>query len=266
MSDPASKGSQSSSKSNTLPDFHLLCMEEKYSDAFSAAQIEHFPDLHDHTKITVHNCALRYLPVDLRFDAVVSPANSYGRLDGAFDDALARAYAPRGDYAWITRKAQAVLYEQYRGFAPPGTCIVVRLDHDGTTTGQDSLGKTNHLNPWETEYLLLCPTMRIPDDVRWDREVAYECVWSLLCAVDNHNRALRARDANARGGEKEIKSILMTPLGTGVGRISAKKWAEQCVLAMKQWVEAVQHPEAWSNLEWGKILEDHEVIAKTYHS
>ncbi|KAK4500460.1 hypothetical protein PRZ48_008649 [Zasmidium cellare] len=261
--------STADSSSNTqpgdqiLPDIHLLCMESKYSDAFKQAKTEHFPQLDNHSRITVFNCALKCLPENVRFDAAVSPANSYARLDGAYDDALARAYGPRDDYAWITRKAQKVVYEKWKGFAPPGTCTLVRLDHDGKTAGTDSNGDTYHLNPWATEYLLLCPTMRVPDDVRWDREVVFECLWSLLCSIDEHNRSIRAGN---RDGEKEIKTILMTPLATGVGRISPTKWAEQCVLAMKHYVEAVRNPETWSNLEWGKIIEDHAEIEATYEN
>ncbi|KAK4616000.1 hypothetical protein CLAFUW4_10163, partial [Fulvia fulva] len=167
-----------------LPDIQLLCMYEKFSDAFNAAVEKCYPELHQKATITIHNCRLGALPKELRFDAVVSPANSYGRLDGAFDDALARTYGPKNDYEWITRKAQKVLYEKWRGFAPPGTCTIVPLEH------QDDAGqsKVEMQHPWNTKYLLLCPTMRIPDLVGWDVEVVYECVWSLLCTIDNHNR------------------------------------------------------------------------------
>ncbi|KAF2158878.1 hypothetical protein M409DRAFT_71425 [Zasmidium cellare ATCC 36951] len=265
MSQPAANSSSAAQPvDRILPDIHLLCMDSKFSDAFEDAAAKHFPEIHSHSKITVFNCSLKYLPENVRVDGVVSPANSYARLDGAFDDALARAYGPRDDYGWITRKAQKVVYEKWRGFAPPGTCTVVRLDHDGKTASKDSNGHVHHLNPWATEYLLLCPTMRVPDDVRWDREVVYECVWSLLCAIDEHNRAVR--NTSSSGDEREIKIILMTPFATGIGRVSPKKWAEQCVLAMKQYVEAVRNPQIWSSLEWSKIVEDHEEVQATYAS
>ncbi|EME39317.1 hypothetical protein DOTSEDRAFT_75139 [Dothistroma septosporum NZE10] len=263
MSNPESQQSNPAGAHSTkiLPGLHLLCMHEKFSDAFNAAVEKCYPALRQKTQITIHNCGLKFLPEDLRLDAVVSPANSYGRLDGAFDDALARTYGPKDDYGWITRKAQKVLYEKWRGFAPPGTCTVVPLDHDQTT----SQSRTSTRNPWDTKYLLLCPTVRIPDVVEWDVEVVYECVWSLLCAVDNHNRDVRASTfAGSSTGAKEINTILMTPLGTGVGGISPQRWAEQCVIAMKQYVEAVEHPETWANLHWKKILDDHEEIAVTY--
>ncbi|TKA76567.1 hypothetical protein B0A55_04047 [Friedmanniomyces simplex] len=271
--DPATTTSSTSSSKAILPSIHLLCMLDEYTTAFTDAVTKHCPTLPTLTQITHHNCSLKYLPEDLRFDAVVSPANSYARLDGAFDDALARAYGPRGDYGWITRKAQKVLYEEWRGLAPPGTCTVVPLDHDEELPpGAMGWGVEEPKNPWGTEYLLLCPTMRIPWDVKWDREVVYECVWSLLCAVDNHNRDVRRQKGSASaaaatsGGkpQKEIKSILMTPLATGVGRVSAQRWAEQCVIAMKHYGEAIANPRIWGNLQWEKAFDDHEEVVGTY--
>jgi hypothetical protein len=56
--------------------------------------------------------------------------------------------------------------------------------------------------------------------------------------------------------ELQIKSILMTPLATGVGHVSEAKWAAQCVMAMKYWVEAVKSPLKWSNLQWQDVYDD----------
>ena len=83
--------------------------------------------------------------------------------------------------------------------------------------------------------------MRMPADANWDREVVYECIWSLLCA------------GKAPEGEEEIRSILMTPLATGVGRLSPERWAAQAVLAMKHFTEASENPEKWSSLGWADL-------------
>ena len=238
-------------KTPKLPQIHLLCMISKFGDAFNTAVEKYFPSLRDYTNIAIHNCRLSNFPQDIKIDAIVSPANSYARLDGAFDDAISRELSPKDDYDWVTRKAQQVLYKKWRGYAPPGTCTVVSIEPDEA--------ETKEKNKWGCNYILLCPTMRIPWEVKWDREVAYECVWSLLCAVDTHNK-----DLKAVGKQPQINNILMTPLGTGVGRISAERWAGQCVLAMKHWVEAVENPETWQNLEWEKIFEGHEEVVSTY--
>ncbi|KAM0551715.1 hypothetical protein ACHAPJ_008282 [Fusarium lateritium] len=218
-------------KTPHIPYIHLLCMEEKFSDAFEVARKSR--KLPESVSFEIHNCALSQLPREVRFDTIVSPANSYGRLDGAFDDAISREFSPRDDYLALTGVAQKQLYKQWRGFAPPGTCTLVDIPKEFEARSRNAYG---------TRHLALCPTMRMPANVQWDKEVVYECIWSLLGAINNHNRDAREED--------KIKSILMTPLATGVGRVSAEKWALQAVLAMKHFVEASENPEKWSALQW----------------
>ncbi|KAK3673583.1 hypothetical protein LTR78_006488 [Recurvomyces mirabilis] len=237
----------SNNTSQILPTINLLCMLPEPKTAFLQAVDKHFPTLRHHTTIEIHESSLKALPQETTFDAVVSPANSYARLDGAFDDALARAYGPKDDYSWITRQAQEVVYEKWKGFAPPGTCTIVDL-----TTGSDGIPRNQQ--PWKTRYLLLCPTMRIPQPVSWDREVCYECIWSLLNAIFNHNRDAQNNNNNE---EEKIKT-------TGAGAVSNKRWAEQTVLAMRHFVESVQDPETWSRLQWRKALEDFREMEGTY--
>lgn len=215
-----------------LPEIHLLCVEDKHVAAFQeAASALSYP-----SPITTHNCALSFLPSSVKFDAIVSPANSYGLLDGGFDDAISRAFSPRDGYVELTRVAQRKVYDEWRGFAPPGTCTLVRMPTEFEARSR---------NIWGTKYLALCPTMKIPQEVTWDREVVYEVIWSLLCALDKHNRS-------APEGEK-IRSILMTPMATGYGRVSPQKWAAQTVLAIRHFCDSVNNPHAWSTLNWTDV-------------
>lgn len=237
-----------------IPHIHLLCMERRFSDAFESARQEH--NLPHSLPITIHNYPLSHLPSTTKFDTIVSPANSYGRLDGAFDDAISRALSPTDDYFAVTRVAQRRLYDQWRGFAPPGSCTLVRIPDDFHARSR---------NEWGVRRVALCPTMRVPDDVRWDHEVAYECVWSLLCAVDNHNRAVRAGRASGEEDDREeIRSILMTPLGTGVGRITPERWAAQAVLAIKHFDDASDDPAKWSSLDWHSLGVYADEVEKTW--
>ncbi|KAF7557964.1 hypothetical protein G7Z17_g245 [Cylindrodendrum hubeiense] len=223
-----------------IPHIHLLCMESQYITAFEAARRSRL--LPENVSIEIHNCSLEDLPSSVQFDTIVSPANSYGRLDGAFDHAISDAFSPRNDYLALTKAAQATLYRKYRGFSPPGSCTLVRIPEDFDARSR---------NVWSTRRVALCPTMRLPGDARWDREVVYECIWSLLCAIDNHNRDVQ--DGVVEEGDGPIESVLMTPLATGVGRVSAEKWATQTVLAMKHFVDANENPEKWSSLDWGDL-------------
>ncbi|KAH8658520.1 hypothetical protein BGZ61DRAFT_465759 [Ilyonectria robusta] len=195
-----------------IPKIHLLCMQEHFADAFKEASRSR--KLPASVEVQIHDCALAQLPSSVQFDAIVSPANSYGRLDGAFDDAISRALSPRDDYLALTHVSF----------------------------------KDRSRNIWGTRYVALCPTMRMPNDVRWDREVVYECIWSLLCEVDNHNKMMEM--GHPREYAETIQNILMTPLATGVGRVSATTWANQAVLAIKHFVEAAENPDKWSALDW----------------
>jgi O-acetyl-ADP-ribose deacetylase (regulator of RNase III) len=239
----------SSSTSSPIPRLHLLCIDESCQKAFDAACKEyHLPSS---VEVISYDCSLASVPASTKFDLVVSPANSYGRLDGGFDDAISRAFAPKDDYMALTRVAQEALYRDYRGFAPPGTCTLVGIPDHFTQRSK---------NVWGTRYVGLCPTMRMPQDVKWDREVVYECIWSLLCAIDKHNREASQGTSNG----SEIRSILMTPLATGAGFVSPKRWASQTVLAIKHFVDAGDNPSKWSALGWGEIRTHAKEVAKTW--
>jgi O-acetyl-ADP-ribose deacetylase (regulator of RNase III) len=244
-----------------LPTINLLCRFKTSSEAFQEAVQKYFPNLNEVTEINIHNCSLARLPSEVQFDAIVSPANSYGFMDGAFDDAISIALSPnpKEGYGWTTKKVQTTLYKKWRGYAPPGSCTLVdvrkdsawheikRAEQNNKATSEAQEVSAHHKGG--CKYIALCPTMRVPREVNWDREVIFECIWSLLCALDVHNQEVN-------DPELQIKSILMTPLATGVGRVSEAKWAAQCVMAMKYWLEAVEKPEKWSNLQWEDVYDD----------
>ncbi|EAW08795.1 uncharacterized protein ACLA_097330 [Aspergillus clavatus NRRL 1] len=230
---------------SNIPHIHLLCMEDRFISAFHRARAQYWPRSH-HPNLTIHNTSLAQLPAATKFNLIVSPANSYGRLDGAFDDAISRAFAPKADYHALTRAAQRVLYEKWRGFAPPGTCSLVPFPPEL----QD--------NAWGCRWVAICPTMRVPERVVWDREVVYECVWSLLCEVEGWNRRRQDR------AKERIEAVLVTPLATGVGAVSPEKWAAQFVLAMKHFVDAVERPERWGALGWEEIHVETQEVRKTW--
>ncbi|OJJ68015.1 hypothetical protein ASPBRDRAFT_199713 [Aspergillus brasiliensis CBS 101740] len=238
---------------NPIPHIHLLCMDEIFIHAFQSilsttTTSPQFP------KITFHNCSLSYLPPTIHFDAIISPANSYGRLDGGFDDAISRAFSPTTDYLALTRHAQGILYRDYRGYLPPGSCTLISIPGEFIPRSK---------NVWGTRYLALCPTMRVPQDVRWDREIVYECVWSLLCAVDRHNSDV---ERSPNGRQSRIDSLLMTPFATGCGFVSPEKWAKQMILALNHYIDAVQNPQKWSCLDLGQAMQYSKEVARTWES
>ncbi|KAE8387727.1 hypothetical protein BDV23DRAFT_120619 [Aspergillus alliaceus] len=234
-------------KLQDIPEITLLCMEDKFITAFNEALPIHWPSFAENPKIkfTVLNFGLHAVPSTTKFQLVVSPANSYGRLDGAFDDAISRKFCrPHHPYDTLTRAAQTVLYEKWRGFAPPGSCTLVPFPKDMEGT-----------NVWGCKWVAICPTMRSPNKVSWDREVVYECVWSLLCQLEGWNRDR---------SEDRIDNILMTPLATGIGGVSPQRWASQLILALKHFVDALERPERWNQLGWADIEGDVIEVEKTW--
>ncbi|KAK9793643.1 putative ADP-ribose 1''-phosphate phosphatase [Seiridium cardinale] len=205
--------------SNTplLPHLHLLCMDSQAAVAWEAAIAQYQLTSSSHLKYTIHDSALSQLSPSLQFDAVVSPANSYAILDGGFDDAISRGFSPKDDYAALTRHAQAHLYTTHRGYLPPGQCQIVHLPGEWR---EERKLRYHDGKGWSCRYLILCPTMRIPRPC--EKEVVYECVWSLLNSLERHNDSV----ADGKGGDAgeetgrgaRIESLLMTPLGTGAGR------------------------------------------------
>ncbi|KAL4791556.1 hypothetical protein BDV19DRAFT_370372 [Aspergillus venezuelensis] len=287
-----------------IPYIHLLCLEQKHIDAFQAALLKYWPDdrrqpapaqeatpgpgpqtnaaghllsqvtavatrtfntkpseppVVPRLNIEIHNNSLKTLPETVQYDLIVSPANSYGLMDGAFDDAISRTFREDGgDYCDLTNAVQRSLYDKWRGFAPSGTCTLVPFP-------ENLMPEMNPKNLWGCKWVAVCPTMRTPNDVRWDREVVYECVWSLFNELERWNRTLDVDlPSNAPQLRQPIESILITPMATGCGRVSPERWAEQFVLALRHFVEAVTEPDRWSRLRWDDVYADTEEVESTW--
>ena len=81
----------------------------------------------------------------------------------------------------------------------------------------------------------------------------YNLMWALLNSLEQHNAAVD--DLTQVGTGIRIQKVLMTGLGTGVGRISGERCAQQMALAVKDFLDASAHPEKWSSLSWDDALE-----------
>jgi O-acetyl-ADP-ribose deacetylase (regulator of RNase III) len=127
-------------------------------------------------------------------DALVSPANSFGIMDGGLDLAI------RDQLGFaVERKAQEVIDEKHHGELPVGSAEVVE-------TGDAR---------WR--YLIVAPTMRVPEPIPFTIN-AYLAFRAALLAARNYNRGL---------GRREIDSLVCCGLGTGVGQVGASKCATQ---------------------------------------
>jgi O-acetyl-ADP-ribose deacetylase (regulator of RNase III) len=138
-----------------------------------------------------------------RADAILSPANSFGFMDGGIDLAYSHFFG------WeLQERLQETLRREHAGELPVGTAVVVA---------------TNHRT---IPYLVSAPTMRVPADIA-DTANVYLAFRAALLAIK---------------GFKEIKSLLSPALGTGVGAMPIERAARQMhaayaevVLGENQW-------------------------------
>lgn len=134
----------------------------------------------------------------------------------------------------LTHIVQDELYNEWLGYAPPSTCTLVPPD---ITT----------FNSFKCTYIAVVPTMRVPEAVFWDKDIVYDSMWSLLVQLANHHDA-----AAVKGGDPKIKTVLMTGLATGVGKVSCAKCAEQTALAVQHFSQARKNRAKWGRMEWLK--------------
>jgi O-acetyl-ADP-ribose deacetylase (regulator of RNase III) len=125
-------------------------------------------------------------------DALVSPANSFGIMDGGLDLEIREQLG----FA-VERALQEVIAEKHHGELPVGSAEIVATNHPR----------------WK--YLIAAPTMRVPEPIPFTIN-AYLAFRAILVAVQNFNKAR---------GRREIDSVVCPGLGTGVGKVSPTRCA-----------------------------------------
>lgn len=138
-------------------------------------------------------------------DALISPANSFGIMDGGIDLAIREVLG-----FTVETKLQEVIDERYHGELPVGCAEII---------------ETN--NP-QWRYLIAAPTMRIPEPIPFTIH-PYLAFRAVLVAVKNFNKAQ---------GKREIASLVCCGLGTGIGQVSANK----CAMQMRAAYQAMRRP------------------------
>jgi O-acetyl-ADP-ribose deacetylase (regulator of RNase III) len=133
-------------------------------------------------------------------DALVSPANSFGIMDGGLDLAIRGQLG--GD---LQRRVHSVIVERHHGELPVGVAEVV-------ATGNER---------WP--YLVVAPTMRVPEPVGSTLN-AYLAFRAALVAVRSFNDT----------AEAPIRSLVVPGLGTGIGGMEARRCAAQMRVAFDQ--------------------------------
>ena len=157
-------------------------------------------------------------------DAIVSPANSFGIMDGGLDLAI------RNELGFqIETDIQEVILNKYHGEMPIGSAEIINTNH----------------NKWS--YMIAAPTMRIPENVAFTLN-AYIAFRAIMIAINSFNESKPKR---------AIKSLICSGLGTGIGSMESVKCASQMRAAYK----LINEPARISSFE--EIHNSHQILLTT---
>ncbi|PVF95266.1 macro domain-like protein [Serendipita vermifera] len=227
----------------TTKPVHYLFLEPRWSDDQSIPDMlsewptaikKYFPDPKEAPFTVVEGFLGKVDNKILECECMVSPANSFGIMDGGYDMALTNNFRGPENNKWkLTNIVQDHLRDEWHGYLPPGCCTIVSLPPD----------LAGDKNPWKAHCMAVLPTMRVPSNVQWNKDLVYNCMWSLQVAIDSWNRT---HPENQR-----INRVLTTGLGTGTGGVHPTVAAEQMVLAVKHFMgPPVDHPR-WGDAIYG---------------
>ena len=133
-------------------------------------------------------------------DAIVSPANSFGIMDGGLDLVIRDILGFQ-----VERDIQEVILKKYHGEMPVGSAEIININHD----------------KWS--YMISAPTMRIPENIAFTLN-AYITFRAILIAINSFNESKPKRT---------IKTLICSGLGTGIGSMEPTKCAAQMRIAYK---------------------------------
>ena len=175
----------------------LVAPDSLLTKAFQQ-HFNHFPN------IEIVNNYFEWLPV---FDCLVSPANSFGMMDGGMDAAIIKFFGNS-----LMDKVQQRILTDYLGEQPVGTSIIVET------------GNLKH------PFLAHTPTMRVPMSIA-GTDVPYVAMWAMLLAVRRHNQS----------SQHQINTVACPGLGTGIGRVDYDEAARQMAIAYDNFLYPPKH-------------------------
>lgn len=185
------------SRAQTRPDVILVAVDDRTADAWSKAA-------NGIDRVTVHKGSI----VDVDCEAVVSPANSFGFMDGGLD----QLYTLHFGQIVQDRVRERILY-----------------DHDGELLVGDALTvpTDDERHPW----LIAAPTMRVPMHLGPESVNPYLAMRAILREARRH---------------PSISSVAVPGLGTGTGRVPVTVCARQMRAALLRADRQVLLPTSWA--------------------
>jgi O-acetyl-ADP-ribose deacetylase (regulator of RNase III) len=137
------------------------------------------------------------------YDCMVSPANSFGLMDGGVDRAIISYFGED-----LQERVQRHILKEFLGEQPVGTSFIIETKHS------------------KHPFLAHTPTMRVPMDIS-RTENTYQAMFAMLVAVHNHNQ---------EGSKPKIMIVACPGLGTATGRVPPEQAANQMALAFAHYL------------------------------
>jgi O-acetyl-ADP-ribose deacetylase (regulator of RNase III) len=152
-------------------------------------------------------------------DALISPANSFGYMNGGIDFLISK------HLGWhIEKRLQALIREKYYGELLVGQAEIVSTDHDRY--------------PW----LIAAPTMRTPMTIHRTPNV-YLASKAILILLQH------GRFADGTPVREKVQSVAIPGLGTGIGQVDPLVCARQMRIAWEDIMgEKYKSKESWDEM------------------
>lgn len=160
----------------------------------------------------------------VRVDAVISPANSFGFMDGGIDLVYSQFFGLQLQY-----RLQDIIRDQFDGELPVGMAVIFETFDE------------------RIPYLVSAPTMRVPQSVASTAN-AYLAFKAALNTISRHNRS----------ETRKIESVACPGLATAIGEMPASACARQMRIAYDRWRDG----NVWSPKSVSAAKRDHEHLAQ----
>ena len=159
--------------------------------------------------------------LDVQCDAIVSPANSFGFMDGGIDSVYMDYFGSE-----IQLKVRRQIFDHHHGELLVGAATIVETSDE-------------HI-----PFLIAAPTMRVPMFLH-ESVNPYLAARAVLLLI-KHGKFLAGQYEGKRISDY-VKVVAFPGLGTGVGRITARICACQVRAAIDDVVlERYQMPQSWA--------------------
>jgi O-acetyl-ADP-ribose deacetylase (regulator of RNase III) len=161
--------------------------------------------------------------LEVSCDAVVSPANSFGFMDGGIDLIYSR------HFGWhVQDRLQELIKEHHHGELLVGSAEIVATDND------------------RIPFLIAAPTMRVPM-ILTQTASPYLAARAVLLLVKNGDFKSGSRRGTSVGDS--VRTVAFPGLGTGVGRVPAEVCARQVRAAIEDVRGQTPFPASWSEAQ-----------------